>query len=430
MKKNLMNKFTLKILSVLIAILIWLVIGNLQNPVKTVSFYDIPVDIINESYLAGKLEIPLLVEGKDRVNVRIRAEKSVIQELKKDMITAEADVTQIVDMKTTPLMVPVKITCPGVAAENITVSPGNIPINIEKQVSAEKVIAPTYDNTPEKNYEIGSIKALPEKVTISGPATLINKIDRVVANVDVAGMVKSDILKTNLIIYDKNQEKLTEKQMSYLDLKDIKNNEVNVQVDLWKIREIPVEAEYTGVPRYGYEVQSVESVPETISIAGTEDALQKLKDSGNVFEIPGEFVDVSGKTEDFETSVDIAELLPEDTKLARDLNSLVIVKVKILPYNSKEFKISAAEIQSVNKAEDLDVIYEQESVTVRVRARREDLQKLDEKDIHLKVDLSGCEKGSYELPLGVELPNGYELISPVKTKVKLVPSMEKKNTEE
>lgn len=429
MKKNLMNKFTLKILSLAIAILLWLIVGNVQNPVRTVSFYDIPVNIVNESYLAGKLEIPLLVEGKDKVNVRIKAERNVIKNLRKEMITAEADITQIVDMETTPLMVPVKVTCRGISEENITVSPGNIPIHIEKQISVEKVIAAIYEDTPEKSYEIGNIKALPEKVTISGPETLINKIDRVVASVKVSGMVKSDILKSQLKIYDKNQELLTDEQMSYLDLKDIKNNEVNVQVDLWKIKEIPIKAEYSGVPRYGYEVQSVESVPDTISIAGTEDALSKLKEKGNVLTIPGTMVDVTGKTEDFEESVDISGLLPEDTKLARDINSLVIVKVKVLPYNSKEYILSAADIETLNEADNVDVIFEQENVTVRVKAKTEDLAKLVKADIHLKIDLADYGEGAYEIPLKVTLPDGYELVSPVKAKVKLVPSIEKNREE-
>lgn len=288
MNKNFMNKFNMKILSLVIAILIWFIVGNIQDPVSSTSFYEIPVRIVNQSYLAEKLQIPFLVEGKDTVNVRIKATKTVLDQLRRENITAEADVTQIVDMNTNPLMVPVKVSCPGISEDKITISPMNVPINIEEQISVEKVISTTYENTPDKSYEVGRIKALPEKVTISGPATLINKIDRVVATVDVTGMAKSDTLKSELKIYDKNQEELSVKQMSYLDLKGVKDNEVNVQIDLWKITEAAIKVEHSGMPKYGYEVDSVNSVPDIVNIAGTEEALKKLREDGNVLTIPAD----------------------------------------------------------------------------------------------------------------------------------------------
>ena len=424
MNKNIMNKFNLKILSLIIAILIWFIVGNIQDPVSSLTFYDIPVTIVNQSYLAEKLQIPLLVEGKDTVNVRIKAEKSVLDKLKKESITAEADVTQIVDMETKPLMVPVKVICPGVSEDKMTISPGNIPINIEEQISVEKVISANYNNTPNKNYEVGKIRAIPEKVTISGPETLVNKIDRVVASVDVEGMAKSDVIKSEFKIYDKNQEELNDKQMAYLDLKGVRNNEVSVQVDLWKISEAAIKVDYSGTPKYGYEVDSVNPVPDVINIAGTEEALKALEENGNVLKIPGEYIDVTGKSADFVQNVDLSELLPENIILARDINSSVIVTVKILPYNSREYAVSAAQIASVNKKENLDVVFEQETIDVRVKARLEDLNRLSGENIQLKIDLKDYKAGEYEVPVTVTLPTGYELVDAIKVKVKLVPSAE------
>ena len=59
MKKSLMNKFTLKILSLLIAMLIWLLVVNVQDPITTEIFTDIPVTFVNESCIekSGKLAL-------------------------------------------------------------------------------------------------------------------------------------------------------------------------------------------------------------------------------------------------------------------------------------------------------------------------------------------------------------------------------------
>ena len=102
MKKSLMNKFTLKILSLLIAILIWLLVMNIENPSITQTYTDIPVTFVNESYIESMNNIALMVDGKDSVNVRIRAVSDTIKKLNKENITAVADLTQIIDMDSDP----------------------------------------------------------------------------------------------------------------------------------------------------------------------------------------------------------------------------------------------------------------------------------------------------------------------------------------
>lgn len=427
MKKSLMNKSTLKILSLLIAILIWVVVKNVQDPMLVKVITRIPVTIVNESYLASNLEVPLLIEGQDTVNVKVKGRESVVKELTREDFTAIADMTQIISMETTPRMVPVKVSCEGLLDSDISVTPGNIQVDIEEQTSVEKIIAVnTGDTIPDKNYEVGVLKANPEKVTISGPESIVNKIDRVVALVDVSDRKETKIeLDSELKIYDKNQDELSEKQLSYLDLKEIKNNKIKVTAEFWKAQnKISVKADISGSPKYGYQVSEIKLVPDTISIAGTDEALQKLAEAGNILEIPGSMIDVSGKSADFEVNIDLTELLPENTKLARDLNSSVIATVKILPYNSQDFEVSATQIQTENIPEDMDLVFGQEKITVRLKGKDEDLKNLKPETVQMKIDLKDYKEGEYTVPVTVTLPGGYELVDEIAVKVKLVAKAE------
>ena len=427
MKKSLMNKSTLKILSLLIAILIWVVVKNVQDPMLVKVITRIPVTIVNESYLASNLEVPLLIEGQDTVNVKVKGRESVVKELKREDFTAIADMTQIISMETTPRMVPVKVSCEGLLDSDISVTPGNIQVDIEEQTSVEKIIAVnTGDTIPDKNYEVGVLKANPEKVTISGPESIVNKIDRVVALVDVSGQKETKIeLDSELKIYDKNQDELSEKQLSYLDLKEIRNNKIKVTAEFWKAQnKISLKAESSGSPKYGYQVSEIKLVPDTISIAGTDEALQKLAEAGNSLEIPGSMIDVSGKSSDFDVNIDLTELLPENTKLARDLNSSVIVTVKILPYNSQDFELPATQIQTENIPEDMDLVFGQEKITVRLKGKDEDLKNLKPETVQMKINLKDYKEGEYTVPVTVTLPGGYELVDEIAVKVKLVAKAE------
>lgn len=428
MKKNMINKFTLKILSLIIAILIWLLVRNVDDPIIVRTFYEIPVTIENASYLAENLEIPLLVDGKDTVKVRIKGARSVVNKLEKEDITAVADMTQIISKDTTPIMVPVEVTCTGISDFDITVRPRNIQVNIEKQKSVEKTIAvSTGDTQPDKDYEIGNLKANPEKVTISGPESIIDRIDKVVALVDVTGRKESNIeIKSQLKIYDKNLDELSAKQLEYLNIKEISDNTIRIQAQFWKVKQnVKIKAEYSGEPKHGYEVDSINLVPDTVSVAGTEEALKKLEQEGNTLEIPGKYIDVTDKTGDFEENIDLNELLPEDLKLVRDVNSSVIATVKILPYNSRDYEVSVTQIKADNKAEDLDLVFQDEQITIRAKAKEQDLDSLSTADIQVQIDLNGYGEGEYEVPVTVTLPSGYELVEDIKVKVKLVPGAEK-----
>lgn len=427
MKKSLMNKFTLKILSLAIAVLIWLIVRNVQDPVIVQTFYDIPVTLVNESYLSNNMKIPLLIDGDDTVKVRIKAEESVIKELKKEDIVAQADMTQIY-MDATPKMVPVEVTCKGIADDNITVTPRNIQVDIENQTSVEKTIAVnTGDTTPDKDYEVGSLQPNPEKVTISGPESIINKIDKVVAKIDVTGMKESNVeLDSELKIYDKNQDELSEKQLSYLNLAGVQDNKIKIQAQFWKVQKnVKIGSEYSGSPQYGYEVDSVSVVPETLSLAGTDEALQKLAVEGNTLTIPASYIDVSGKDSDFDVKVDISELLPENMKLARDINSTVIATVKILPYNSRDYEVSPTQIKVENKPENMNYKFEPDKIVARIKAKEEDLDNLKTDDIQMKIDLKDAKAGENTLPVTVTLPEGYELVEDITVKVALIEASEK-----
>lgn len=427
MKKSLINKFTLKIISLAIAVLIWLIVRNVQDPVIVQTFYDIPVTLVNESYLSNNMKIPLLIDGDDTVKVRIKAEESVIKELKKEDIVAQADMTQIY-MDATPKMVPVEVTCKGIADDNITVTPRNIQVDIENQTSVEKTIAVnTGDTTPDKDYEVGSLQANPEKVTISGPESIINKIDKVVAKIDVTGMKESNVeLDSELKIYDKNQDELSEKQLSYLNLAGVQDNKIKIQAQFWKVQKnVKIGSEYSGSPQYGYEVDSVSVVPETLSLAGTDEALQKLAVEGNTLTIPASYIDVSGKDSDFDVKVDISELLPENMKLARDINSTVIATVKILPYNSRDYEVSPTQIKVENKPENMNYKFEPDKIVARIKAKEEDLDNLKTDDIQMKIDLKDAKAGENTLPVTVTLPEGYELVEDITVKVALIEASEK-----
>ena len=427
LKQRLKNNWTLKLASVAIAFLIWLVVGNINDPIIQKVYSNVKVNITNGSYIESRGMTYRLDSNYQTVSVTLRGNSSKVTK-RNDDIVVEADLTQIVDMDFIPVMVPVTVKCKDISAENITVSPITIPIEIEERETKDFMIAVNYgDSVPGAGYEVGKIYANPEKISVSGPESIIDKIDRVVANVSVEGMTVNSSKKANLIIYDKNQEIMSDKEMQYLTF-DIGDSKVDVYVELWStVSGVTFTCDPKGTPANGYAVSKIVTTPSEISLAGTEEALETLKKNGNQIEIPSRLVDIGNARETVECKIDLAEILPSGTKTVSNQAESIIVEVGILPLGSKQISLPTQNIQALNLTGELQTVFTDTALTVTVRGKEEDLKNVTAASIKASIDCSGLDEGTYNLPVTITLPNNITLLSEITANVQLV-SLEQKKT--
>ena len=422
-KRKITDNIPLKIMSVEVAVVVWLIVVNIDNPVGT-NYYTLNnVELINKEYVEssdtiGKMCMP--EQSQDSIRVAITTTKKIRDRIKVTDISAVADLQQAVSLDTNPVMVPITVTCsiPGVSANDIKVTPQNLSVNLDEKETQEFVVNVSRGDTkPSKDYEVGSLTANPEKVRITGPKTLINKIDKVNAAIDLDGNTQDFSQDVNLTIIDKNQEPLSDSEMNSLRIEN--NAKVVVTARLWKIRQgVGISAGYVGTPADGYQVGSVKTVPDTISVAGSTEGLESLAQNDNVITIPADSIDISGESKDVEKKINLSNLLPDNVKLTSDSSEDVWVTVSILPVGSREFDIPTKSIEVKNKPDDLQVTFETAQIAVRIKSDENDMDDLNaQKDIKASIDLNGKEEGNYEVPVKIVLPDGYETVEDVTTEV-------------
>ena len=389
MKEKILNNLPLKIISIIIAIVIWYVVTSVSDPIVTRTFSDIPVQITNASYIAEGRKTYQVSEQYQSIAVSIKGNRSVVKGVTADDITVTADLTQIVTMDTDPVYVPVTAVCSGISSNsNVTIhtQTATIPIEIEDVDSAQFPISVDVGDTqPAKEYEIGEQTADPDTITISGPESLIQKISSVVAKVDVSGMSQSGTVKGTLVVIDKNLDEMSETQM---------------------------EAEYTGTPEQGYQVTDITTTPEEITVAGSDEALSALAANGNKLTIPAELINIDGQSSDTDITVDIGDVLSDDSDMMITSSAeTVTVHVSILPNGSQEYQLDVDQIQRKNLGSNLTVQYDQTKIPVRIKASDEDLETFDISQVTASIDFSGLSAGDYQVPVRIDLPDDYELVS-------------------
>ena len=425
MRKTLANNFLLKVVSLVVAVLFWLMVVNVDDPIITSQIPGVIVQVQNEAYIESGGKMSMIEEGQNVVTVEVTGKRSIVDKLTAEDLVATADLKQIVNLNTDPIMVPITVNCSKLRSTDLIPDPRNLSVDIDDIMTQEYIVAvASGEGQPGKGYEIGTLSARPDKIKITGPQSLVRIIDKVVATVDPTNIQEDTTKLVGLKIIDRNQVEFSESKMDYLKY-DTSVPEVSVAVDLWAIRnDVAIKGGYVGEPADGYKVDKITFTPGHISVAGSDEALKALSEAGNSIQVPDGTIDVTGKDSDLEVKVNIEKLLPEGIKLTKDTSDTVIATVNILSQDSKEYSIPTTSIVGKNVADGLQLIYETEKVQIRIRENGAELDQLKESDIRASVDLTGKTEGSYQIPVKVELPEGFALVEEQDTVVKLAGSVD------
>jgi len=156
-KRKITDNIPLKIMSVAIAVVLWLIVVNIDNPTGT-NYYTLnDVELINKEYVEssdtiGKMCMP--EQNQDSIKVAITATKKIRDKIKVTDISAVADLQQAVSLDTNPVMVPITVTCsvPGVSPSDIKVTPQNLSVNLDEKET--QVLITLQDEAKKKTPKI------------------------------------------------------------------------------------------------------------------------------------------------------------------------------------------------------------------------------------------------------------------------------------
>lgn len=412
---KLMGNIFLKIIAVVVAFLIWLLVTNTNNPIKTQLFTNVPINVVNKDSIAdiGKV---VELEGSGTVTLKVTEKRSVLERLSRTGTDfyVEADMENINEMNTVPLTV----TCSNslVTWDEIEISPSSLKVTLEDKVEQAFVVSVSTSGTAMNGFEVGNTEILQGKnIYIAGPESVMKIINQVVAPISLTGLNNDMTLASTLKVIDKNGSELTDSQMSNLEFKDsngavITDGVVQVKVDMWKVKtDIPIEVKTTGIPRFGYQVVGIETVPVTISLAGTDEALEALNGK---FTLVDE-ISVAGESENITQEIDVTNTLAEmeGLKLITDADPNIIVEVQIEKSGDTILSIPLSSIHLINKPANMNLVFTPaDKISIAVHALKQDAKQLNAEDVKVSVDLAECaQEGNHEVSIQAELPVGYEL---------------------
>ena len=398
-KYKLTTNLGLKVIAFIFAVFLWFIVVNFDNPVGSSTFRDIPVQILNDDIITSAGEV-YQVEGDRTVTVVVYATREVRQKLTSDNIVATADIKQI---DSTGRLVPIEVTINGFSGESVTAEAIPRNLTIQREKSGKKVMSLTVDTEGVKladGYILGDASVEPDQVTITGAESVLDQVDRAVAQVDeVEGVSEDSVLPASLVLYDANGNELNQTQMS----NNLGEEGLSVSVEVMKVKGIPVVFDVEGSPAEGYKYSGCVSTPESVQVCGKSEDIDKISE----IDVPASVIDISGASEPIEMSVDITPYLPEGVELVDENSGNVKVTVKIEQEGTLSVDFMVNSIRINNLAENLQVSYEPDAeITFRFTGDEDLLDTLDISNA-VSVDLSDYDRpGTYDIPVKVNLPAG------------------------
>ncbi len=393
--KTLTKNLGFKILAVVFAFILWLVVYNTDDPTVTVS-YTTNVTVENASAVTEMNKCYEVLNGTNTVTFAVTAKRSVLNKLEDTDFTAVADMNRmIVNEEGDEANVPIEITSKR-SNSSLKYNGKNkyLQVSLEDLMKRRFIITADTSGKVADGYALGEVTVTnPNVLNVSGPASIVNKIDSVVAIIDVEGMSMN--LSDNVIpaLYDADGQEIDTTKLK------LSNTTVTISAKILSVKEIPLVFSTAGAPYGDYRVVEISSKPETVKVKGSSTILNPLSS----LTIPGDVLNVSGAREDITTTIDISEYLPDGVELVNASDATVTVTVRIEAYESKKFNLNTSQITVNGLDTDYDLSFEQSTVAVTVSGLKNNLNTLTVSQLSASIDVTDLGVGTHQVNLELSL---------------------------
>ena len=373
------SKLPTALLSVAIALSLWLYVVTFVSPTTDKQFQNIPVSLQGETLLH---ERGLMITSKEipAVDLHLEGNRTNINKLSNSNITVSADVSRIAEAGThrltiTPLY-PGDVT--NSAINVLSQTPSVITVEVEKRISKEVPVDVEYVGSLQEGYMADKEnKALShEVVAISGPQSVVDQISAAKITVDLEQKVESINETFMFTLCDVNDQPV--------DAQLITTNVAGIDLTLkiLRIKELQLVVNVVDGGGASKENSDITISHQSILVSGNDRVLEGM-----------EYLELG--------TIDLAEIL-EDQVLTFPIKlpdgvtnetgiSAVTVDVQFSKLAIK--KVNVTNIEAINVPEGLTAQLITQRLDIQIRGPKRTVEKIDASKIIAKVDLSEAQLG-------------------------------------
>ncbi len=403
MKEMITNNWSLKVLAGVLAVMVWVIVNNVDDPVKKQVFHNIEVQIQHEDAIQD-LDKVYEVRSGGVINVTASAKKSVLRKMKASDIVAVADLSNL----SLTNAVSIQLYCPKYDRVELKSDITMLTIDLDNEKTEQYKVDVTTEGTLPEGYALGDIKVRPNLIKVSGAESQIERVSEVRVNIDVSDATENFTKHIEPQAYDANGKLMDSSRLQF------SSEKVKVSVEVNETKTVPIVINTTGNPAEGYHLISVDYEPQSVQITGQAQVLDKCSS----IRIP---CPINNAYEDVETEFTLSEYLPEGIRVVNVVES-INVKVTISKQSLQEIRLPLSNIEIRNLKKDYTLDYQEREEYVIVKAiwaASERNEQLEASDLYAYIDCEELKEGSSRLEVRFDTQNEINIENVVYVKVKV-----------
>lgn len=383
MKERLISNLGLKILSLFLAFIIWLVVVNVSNPLVN-RRREVTLEIENSEVLTAAKRA-YEISGKSTVTVSFDIHTRDEYKIQLSDFRAYIDLSELYDV-TGSVPVKVEVLKNDDIYYNVSAKPGVVRVMTEELQTKPFDLRANIQGKAADGYHVDGVALSPDTVTVEGPISQVGHISYVGVQIHVDGLTSDTEGNTGLVFYDANGNALDVDERVRTNVDE---TGIDYTIYINKAKEVPLEYSVSGNVAQGYRFIGAESPKDTVQVTGDRSALVSL----DRITIPASLLDINGATQDRVVTVDIRELLPDGIELAASEEPMVEIRLQVEPLVTKTFELTERDIDMTGQNEDRNYRLVPSQVEVVIQGLSEDLDPLTEEDLGASLRLDGLDVG-------------------------------------
>jgi len=382
-----LKNIDIKLLSLFLAIILWLYIAGGENPIEE-NFIDIS---LTKSNLSENLVIK---EFPTNVSMGIKGPKNIINNISSHQIIGTVSFSEI----NTEGLYKLKVEVVAPKGTQITrIIPSEIKVEVEKVLTKEIEVEYSLIGVPEKGYSLTDEPQFnPSKIKVIGAQSVLENIKQIICSIDITG-IKEDLSR-----------KLTVKAVDVNgnEIKEVKMEPDIVEVSISLTRGYPeiqltVKPRIIGKPAPGYYISEILSTPDDIKIFGNYSKISKIEYLETIA------IDVSGITKTL--SVKVPPALEEGLNIVEGEVELIEVTIQVKEaIIQKTLKDISVVLQDLSPFVSCEI--KPKVVDITVEGKNILIDKLEAEDIKAFMNFADNFKVEQKTKVQVDLPEGVSLI--------------------
>lgn len=377
LKKNNLNT---KLISLVMAILLWSYIMGIENPESERPYRGVDVNITGEHYL--QQEGYSLISPQDpKITVDIVGTRSNFIDFSSANILAELNLE---GMKPGDNKAEINVSIVRHSGD-VTISgwePSSVIVTLDEIVTENIRINVQTLGELEESYTLGNVRVLNNYVRITAPKSVIDQIKNAITYVDVTGRRDTFMVNSPIVLLDKNDNEIKNLDMS-IEYTDI-------EVPIYKQKSVPIEVNLVGNIGEDEKITNVQVVPENVVIRGQSDIIDGIN---SIQTEPVERRDLLGSQ-----TQEVTLVLPNGVAL-HDNDLDVHLEYDYLNYIEKVITIPRDNfnINNENLEYDYEINSDIENISIIIYGESNDVGEINSEEIQIYIDVKDLSPGKYAI---------------------------------